>query len=254
MRSPEPLFSMVASTRSLLTTILSILLFSSASIQSDDARGTVSPPAVEQLQSLSLSQINTNNSPIHLHQIGQCPTSPKPVCSDPNCQGPIYRLPMQFQCEATTAFHMNGRDVTILGCRCCPLPIFVLCRNIDCRAPAGTRQCASDELGGCVCETDDDRTERFYRNFRVEDIPVLAEGEVQEDLIEVNDDGLLDIDSMTQTRSVTARSDASSTRLSQSVQEQERHNTGAMVLPTLGPDQQQFRVTRDAQIDVLASF
>ncbi|PSS28278.1 hypothetical protein M430DRAFT_32711 [Amorphotheca resinae ATCC 22711] len=245
---------MVALTRSFLTTILSILLFSSASIQSDDARGTVSPPAIEeQLQSLSLSQINTNNSPIHLHQIGQCPTSPKPVCSDPNCQGPRYICPMQFQCEATTAFHMNGRDVTITGCRCCPLPIYVWCENLDCRAPAGTRQCASDELGGCACDTADDRKERFHREFRVEDIPVLAEGEVEEDLIEVNDDGLLDIDSMTQTRPVTARPDGS-TRLSQSVQEQERRRTGAMVLPTLGSDQQQFRVTRDAQIDVLASF
>jgi hypothetical protein len=60
----------------------------------------------------------------------------------------------------------------------------------------------------------------------------------------------LDIDSMTQTRSVTARSDGS-TRLSQSVQEQERHRTGAMALPTLGFDQLQFRVTGDTQLDRL---
>jgi hypothetical protein len=193
---------MVASTRSLLTTILSLLLFSSASVQSDDARGTISPPAVEE-QLQSPSQININYSPIRLHQIGQCPTSPKPGCSDPNCQGPRYVSPMQFQCEATTAFHLNGRDVTLTGCRCCPLPLFVWCLNHDCRAPTGTRQCASDELGGCACETSDDRAERFRREFRLEDIPVLAEGEVEEDLIEINDECILDINSVTQTQSVT---------------------------------------------------
>jgi hypothetical protein len=243
---------MVASTRSHLTTILSILLFSSASVQSDDTRGIISLPAVdEQLQ--SLSQINTNDFPIRLHQIGQCPTSPKPRCSDPNCQGPSYVGPTQFQCEATTAFHINGKKVTLTGCRCCPLPLFVRCLNHDCRAPTGTRRCASDELGGCACETDDDRTERFRREFRLEDIHVLAEGEVEEDLIEINDDGILDINSMTQTRSVAARSNVSP-RLFPTVQEQERFRTSAMAFPTLGFDQQQFRITRDAQINNLVSF
>jgi hypothetical protein len=243
---------MIALTRSLLATILSILLFLLASVQSNDARGIVSPPAVEEQLQLP-SQISTIDSPIRLYQIGQCPTSPKPGCSDPNCQGPSYVGPMQFQCEATTAFHINGRDVTLTGCRCCPLPLFVWCLNHDCRAPTGTRQCASDELGGCACETDDDRAERFRREFRLEDIHVLAEGEVEEDLIEINDDGILDINSMTQTRPVTARSDVSP-RLFQTVQEQERHRTSARASPTLGFDQQQFGVMRDAQVNIFASF
>ena len=243
---------MVALSRSLLTTILSILLFSSGSVQSDCARGIVSPRVVEE-QLQSPPQINTNDSPIRLHQIGQCPTSPKPRCSDPDCQGLSYVGPMQFQCEATTAFHINGRDVTLTGCRCCPLPLFVRCLNHDCRAPTGTRQCASDELGGCACETDEDRAERFRREFRLEDIHVLAEGEVEGDLIEINDDGILDINSMTQTRSVTASSDVSP-RLFQTVQEQERHRTSAMALPTLGFDRHQFGVMRDAQVNILASF
>jgi hypothetical protein len=160
---------------------------------------------------------------------------------------------MQFQCEATTAFHINGRDVTLTVCRCCPLPLFVRCLNYDCRAPTGTRQCASDELGGCACETGDDRAERFRREFRLEDIHVLAEGEVEEDLIEINDDGILDINSITQTRLVTARSDTSP-RLFQTVQEQERLRTSAMALLTLGFDQQQFGVMRDAQVNILAFF
>jgi hypothetical protein len=204
---------MVALTRILLATILSNLLFSSGSVQSDGARAVE-----EQLQ--APPQINTNDSPIRLHQIGQCPTSPKPGCSDPNCQGLSYVGPMQFQCEATTAFHINGRDITLTSCRCCPHPLFVRCLNHDCRAPTGTRQCASDKLGGCACETDEDRAERFRREFRLEDIHVLAEGEVEEDLIEINDDGILDISSITQIRSVTARSDVSP-RLFQTVQERE---------------------------------
>lgn len=243
---------MVASAYGFLTTLLSILLLSSASVQSGDARGIVSPPAVEE-QLQSLYQININDSPVRLHQTGQCPTSPKPGCSDPDCQGPSYVGPMQFQCEATTAFHMNGREVILTGCRCCPLPHVLQCLNHDCRAPTGTRQCTSEELGGCACETDDDRAERFRREFRVEDIPVFAEGELEEDLIEINDDGLSDSESMAQTRAVTARPNVSPS-LSQTLQEQERQRTGVMALPTLGFDQQQFRVTRDAQVDVLASF
>lgn len=244
---------MVASTtRRLLAIILSVLLFSSASVQSDDTRGIISLLAVEE-QLQSPYQINTNDSPIRLHQIGQCPTSPKPGCSDPNCQRPIYVGSMQFQCEATTAFHIDGRKVTLTGCRCCPVPLFVRCLNHDCRAPTGTRRCASDELGGCACETDDDRTERFRRESRLEDIHVLAEGEVEEDLIEINDDGILDINSTTQTQSVGATSNVSF-RLSPTVQEQQRYRTSTMAFPTLGFDQQQFRITRDAQINNLVSF
>jgi hypothetical protein len=50
------------------------------------------------------------------------------------------------------------------------------------------RQCTSNELGGRACETDNDGAERFQREFRVEDIHVLAEGEVEEDLIEISVD------------------------------------------------------------------
>jgi hypothetical protein len=188
--------SMVASTRRLLI-ILSILLLSSASVQSDNTRDTVSSSAVdEQLQ--SPTQIDTSGSPVCLRQIDQCPTSPKPVCSDPHCQGPIYISPMQFQCEATTVSQINGVDVTLTGCHCCPLQLFVWCPNHDCRAPTGTRQCASEELEGCACETSDDRAERFRRESSLIDIHDLAEGELEEDLIEINDDGIWGINSMTQ--------------------------------------------------------
>jgi hypothetical protein len=137
---------MITSARRLLTIILSIFLLI-ASVKSDAARD-------EQLQ--LPSQINANDSLIPLHQLGKCPRSPKPVCSDPNCQKPRYVSPMQYQCEATTVFRLNDRDVTPTGCRCCPLPIFVWCPNHDCCAPTDTRQCASAELEGCACETTED--------------------------------------------------------------------------------------------------
>lgn len=73
-----------------------------------------------------------------------------------------------------------------------------------CRAPIGTRKCASEELEGCACETTEDRRAEFHRNFRIEDIPILVDGEVEEDLIEVNDDSLFDIQSSTQTTALTS--------------------------------------------------
>jgi hypothetical protein len=235
-----------------LTIILSILRFSSASVQADDGCSTVAQPIIEEQQQ-SLPQTTANDSSIRLYQVGQCPLSPKPECSDPNCQGVVSISPMQYQCKATTVFYVGGRDVTLTGCRCCPLPIFVWCLNYDCRAPTGTRHCISDELEGCACETSEDRSERFWGEFRVEDMPVLSEGEVVEDLIEINTDGDDDVSLISPSASVIASSDVS-TQQSRILQEHEAHSTGAMALPTLGFNQQQFQLARDAQVDILGSF
>ncbi|KUJ11327.1 uncharacterized protein LY89DRAFT_242515 [Mollisia scopiformis] len=234
---------MGTSIHNLLAVALSFFLFSSASTQSHDVDGTISPPTLEgQLQP---SQTNTSDSLIHLYETEQCQTSPKPTCSDPNCLGPRYVNPMQYRCVATTAFQMDGRDVTLTGCRCCPIPLYVRCSKHDCRASTGTRQCASEELEGCVCQTIDDRIEAF-RSREGEDMRVLAEGEVEEDIIEVNDDGLFDNERTTQTWPATV-----STLLSQTTEEQERDRTGAVALPTFGLNQQPFRVMRD---DIFGSF
>lgn len=209
------------------------------------------PPLAAEDQLQSPSQINANDSPIRLHQIGQWPTSPKPLCSDPNCEGFIYVSPVQYQSAATIVFHINGRDVTLTGCRCCPLLYEVWCSNHDCRAPTGTRQSVSDELGGCACETSEDLRERYQRQLEEEDF-VPAEGEVQEDFIDIDDDDN-DVFPMLLTGAVMERFNVS-TSPSQTLQEQEGYPTGTIVLPTLGFDQQQFHVARDAQVDVLASF
>ncbi|TVY82834.1 hypothetical protein LSUE1_G004722 [Lachnellula suecica] len=226
---------MVALARICVMSLSSILFFSSASIQSESARDTVSPPTAEKQTSPGST---TDNSPVSLRQIGQCPTSPKPTCSDPNCQGPIHIGPMKFRCEATTAISMDGKDVILTGCNCCPEPIMVWCHRNDCRAASGTRRCTTEGLKGCACKTTDDRVEDFRRDFRAEDIPVLAEGEVEEDLIEVNDDGLLDNEPITQSQPVpvTTRSIASIR------QSHEITHIGSIPLPTLGFNQQLFHM------------
>ncbi|RFU24353.1 hypothetical protein B7463_g11986, partial [Scytalidium lignicola] len=212
--------------------ILYTVSFPSDSVQANDASG-INSLANAKRASQSPSKIGANDLPICLHRVGQCPTAPKPGCSDEYCQGPHHICPTQFRCVATTAFSLEDREVTLTGCHCCPLPLFVRCLNYDCRAPTGTRQCVSEKLEGCACETDEDRAERFYSEFRVQDIPVLAENEVEQDVIEVNDDGLLDAESMMQSQSDTTRTDVSS-HLYWTGQEHERYTTSVMARPTIG--------------------
>lgn len=192
-------------------------LFASASVQADNA--------TSQAQGI-------NDVLVHLHEVDQCPAAPKPVCSGPHCQGPLYICPAQFRCEVTTAFLFEGRQVTLTGCRCCPLSINVRCQNYDCLAPAGTRRCASQELERCSSEMYEDRAAQFHREFRVEDMPVLAEREVEENLIEVNDDGLLPKLSMSPARLDTTRTAASSDRYP-TTQDHETYATATMAWPTM---------------------
>ena len=83
---------------------------------------------------------------------------------------------------------------------------------------------------------DEDRIERFRRLSRVQEMPVLAEGEVAQDLIEVDDDELLDTVSTTQTPPEAA-STAVSSRLYGAGQELARYATSVAVWPTAGFDQ-----------------
>ncbi|KAJ8065257.1 hypothetical protein OCU04_005955 [Sclerotinia nivalis] len=126
---------------------------------------------------------------------------------------------------------MNGNEVLLLltGCCCCPLPMHVSCLN----APTGTRRCASEELAGCTCETNEDPTARFQRDFQAEGLIILVDGAVEQDLVEVNDDGLLDIQSSTQTLPSITRPTVSAGSY-QIKQEHGRYNIGIAAFPTMG--------------------
>jgi hypothetical protein len=152
--------------------------------------------------------------------------------------------------EATTEFNVNGRNVVLTGCRCCPPIIRVWCPNYDCLAPPGSRQCANVPLERCTCETTHDRIERTHRQdpdneYAFDDLP-----EWEDDMIEVNDDGYFDAQSSTQTQSVIM----SSSHSCQTIQEQQRQSVGIVALPTLGVDREMFHVTRIGQVGVLGSL
>lgn len=111
-------------------------------------------------------QTDSVTTPIRLADIQQCPTSPKPGCGDPNCQGARHQCATQYLCSSESPFadpsspssSRNGRLLILAGCRCCPPPIHVECTNVDCAAPsAGSRVCAAEPLRGCACQTADDR-------------------------------------------------------------------------------------------------
>jgi hypothetical protein len=170
------------------TILFAILCFFSTCAQSSSTP-EITPPAGAEEQLHSPSQISLNDPPILLLQTGQRPTSPKPDCSDPTCLGPRWICATQYQCEATTSFHLDGRAVLLTSCPCCPLPIHTQCNNYDCRAPEGSRQCISEELEGCACDTIEDRRRRFETDARNEDYITYGDEDF-EDIIEVNDDGM----------------------------------------------------------------
>lgn len=88
----------------------------------------------------------------------QCPVSPKPTCSDDNCQGSIFVCATQFVCSNQDPFiASDSRSVILAGCRCCPLPIQVWCHDHHCAAPEGRRICVAENLEGCSCMTVKDR-------------------------------------------------------------------------------------------------
>jgi len=74
-----------------------------------------------------------------------------------------------------------------------------------------------------------------------EDMPILVGGEIEEDLIEVNDDGLLDVES----RTLVTPNSTAPTR---------SYRTGTMPLLTMGVGQQHLIVTPDAQLNIFKSY
>ncbi|KAI1081983.1 hypothetical protein F5B20DRAFT_41713 [Whalleya microplaca] len=126
---------------------------------------------------------------LRLVDLNQCPTTPKPTCSDAQCQGPVHICATQYRCTSETPFPFpvsdrgSTRSAVLAGCRCCPLPIHVACDNYDCGAPEGARVCDAEELRGCACLTWADRREAVEADAEL----VLGTGE-GEDLVEVYPD------------------------------------------------------------------
>lgn len=130
-------------------------------------------------------------TPVRLHDIDQCPNSPKPTCSDADCDGGISISTDQFRCRSSqpTTNPNVAPDhplATLQGCRCCPLMIHVSCSNYDCRAPEGTRICISDQLEGCACMTQDDRR-RQWEVDSAEQGPLLRDPEdLRQEALEID--------------------------------------------------------------------
>ncbi|XXG94043.1 hypothetical protein Hte_000294 [Hypoxylon texense] len=146
---------------------------------------------------------------VRLADLQQCPASPKPTCSDDTCQGPAHICATQYRCGNESPIPDPGnplRSTVLAGCRCCPLPIHVVCDNYDCRAPEGTRTCSSEELQGCSCQTWEDRRAAIAAaaaaagNSTVH-VPF---GEEDEDLIEVYPDYPSDDENATTSASAPA--------------------------------------------------
>ncbi|EPE28604.1 hypothetical protein GLAREA_09725 [Glarea lozoyensis ATCC 20868] len=197
----------------------------------------------------SLFQMNLDEGPILLHETGQCPTSPKPGCSDPTCLGPDYISPFQFQCQATAITQREGRDVILAGCRCCPPQIDVMCDNHDCRAPEGSRTCISEELQGCPCDTTEDMIRRYETDTRFEDYVFYGEEEF-EDIIEVNDDGM---GPWLAAQSGQTRVNTPTLGGSFHLQNVTTQTSNVVALPTLNINHHLLRVNKDAPLDRLLS-
>lgn len=145
----------------------------------------------------------TDSAVVRLADVQQCPASPKPTCSDENCQGSIYICATQFRCGSERPFSDPGdpvRQVVLAGCRCCPLPIHVVCDNYNCRAPEGTRTCALEELQGCSCQTWEDRRAAVAQE------PILYWDIGEEDLIDICPDYPSDEETTTTATTMTATS------------------------------------------------
>jgi hypothetical protein len=93
--------------------------------------------------------------------------------------------------------------------------------------------------------------ERYERNIADPAYQLIDTGDF-EDIIEVNDDGLLDNESTTLTQP-GARRPGPSRNPHHLVQESATQQTGAMPLPTSGLDQQLLHLVRDAQVGLLVS-
>lgn len=195
---------------------------------------------------------SSEDSPFNLYQTGQYPTDPKPICSSEHCQRSHYISPMQFRCQATISFSSEAREVTLIGCRCCPLPMDVYCENGDCRAPVGTRQCVSEQLEGCICETWDDRREIWLRDYPNSEMPVLPEGHIQEDFIEVDDDDYPPYPPIQSMRTIQTLLTTAGPRASPSLMhnrhELESNATGWMAWPTVAASEPFATTTRAAQL------